>query len=151
MVSESGEGDLPPKLPDSGVLTSWAARELGKLTPVAAQATLLETFGRRCTDDHRDREDEPLPVGKNQMLRSIRASYGKDQYRLIYFQVRPVKGPSERGGRVERIAVSVDSRPLRFVGLLSWQKKRTKVGPKGIVAWARSELWLRSNPAYERI
>lgn len=151
MPIEPGEeaiGAPASRLPDSGQLSAWAAKEVKRLTPKAAQATLLEVFSRRCDgSDLLPREDEPLPVGKGQTLRSIRTTLGSNQYRLIYFQVKP---RSEGSGRVSKVALSVEARRLRFVGLLAWQKKRTNVGKKGSVAWHRSQIWLDENPGYER-
>jgi hypothetical protein len=147
-TAESANAPPTTKLPDSGVLTSWAAKDIKKLTPAAAGAALLETFGRRCSGgDLLEKEDEPLPVGRGQTLRSIRTRLGNNRYRLIYFQVRP-KNAKNPAPQTTQVALSVSR--LRFVGLLAWEKKRTNVGEKGGVAWKRSELWLKDHPEFER-
>lgn len=151
MLPTRGGNGTPPKPPPNSVLTSWAVKELKKLSPMPAQAALLETFWRRCSEDHLEREDEPLPIGKGRSLRSIRASFGSNEYRLIYFQVRPINdGGSEVLPR-SRVAVAAEINPLRFVGLLAWVKKRNKAGGTTKTAWDRSELWLADHPEYERV
>lgn len=144
----AGDGGSPPGLPPNGVLSGWAQRELLKLRPRPAQAALFEAFGRRCEGRHLVREDEYLPIGKGRSLRSIRTTFSGSEYRLIYAQVRPI---GSRGSRAPTaVAVRIEARPLRFVALLAWAKKRANVGDRGNTAWERSERWLEAHPGYER-
>jgi hypothetical protein len=135
-------------LPDDIDLVDPAKREIAKLKDPAAAASLLEALVRRSKDQHLPREDEALPLGKGRSLRSIRITYARSEYRLIYMLVRhSEKTPQEKG---ERIVVAAVRRPIRFVGLLAWRKNQPKVGARGNTAWTRSEEWLADNPNYRR-
>jgi len=134
------------KLPEHVHVVEQAQRELLRFKDRGAAPTLIEAFVRRSHEGQFLREDEPLPIGKGQTLRAIRKSYQGSEYRLIYMQVRGVVSR-----RSERVVVAVVKRPIRFVGLLAWQKKQPRVGGRGKTAWARSQEWLRAHPDYERV
>ena len=136
---------LREHLPPNGLVAERAQKELVKFD-LGAVATLVETFGRRCQDLQLPREDRPLPVGKGKALAETKATYAGCEYRLAYMVVRPVKGAA---GQPTRVVVS--ARPIRFVGVLSVNKKTPKLGFHAKTAWARSEQWLMENPGYERV
>jgi hypothetical protein len=98
-------------------LTAFALNDLSKKMHPANAAALVEAFGRRAVTKHRDREDEPLPVGKGKMLGSIRITVDGNEYRLIYGRVgqdKRLKPAAEPGTGGE------SGTPIRFVGLLAW-------------------------------
>lgn len=137
------------QLPQHAALASEALRDLKGLDKGAA-ATLLDAFIRRCNDLNLPREDEPLPIGKGKVLRSIRITYGGSEFRLVYFQVRPTGKSKERRPRSKKTGQPTD-RPLRFVGLLAWGKKGRKLGTtRGKTGWDRSVRWLEQNLGYKR-
>jgi hypothetical protein len=148
-VSFDKDGGNPDsRLPPNAVLTEQASREIRKLDK-AGGASLLETFSRRCSgDDLLPREDEPLKIGRSRMLHATRTTYGKCEYRLIYFKVKARNHP---GTGVTTVVLKVDSTPIQFVGVLAWVKKRTAVGSaRGTTAWRRTEQWLEDHPEYLR-
>jgi hypothetical protein len=136
---------LREHLPPNGFVTERAQKELARFD-LAAVATLVETFGRRCQDRHLPREDKPVPVGKGRVLAETRISYQGCEYRLIYMIVRPA---GSSGAKSTRVVIS--ARPIRFVGVLSVNKKGNKLGVHATTAWKRSETWLSENLGYERV
>lgn len=126
-----------------------AQRDLKGLKNLAAAADLMEAYRRRCVDEHLEREDEQFSHRKKR-FGSIRRTFGGDEYRLIYAQVREKAGGSQGSSRTVVLnAGEVIS--IRFVGLLPWRKKRTNI-PKHLkdTAAERLETWLGENPGYEQ-
>jgi len=138
---------LEQYLPENGEITARAEKEMRGFGNEPAMMTLVQTFGRRCIDKHKPREDEPIPVSKGKSLRATRTTFEGCEYRLIYVLVREDPKPGGAAARAESSTRTTG----RFVGLMSLNKKKRRLGPDAKKAWARSEAWLTENPNFKRL